>query len=412
MTGIERRRWVIVGALFVNLTIMFGGGILTFGVFFNPLRTHFSWSYEQTSSLLTILLLTITVTAPAVGWLLDRVEARWAIIAGAILMAAGDVIASRSHAYEPMAIAYVISGAGLALSTLVAAQVVIAHWFEERMRGAAFGIAAAGTAAGGFTMVLLAAGTLAHWGWRGAFLAMAAPIVVIVIPLTALVIRGRPPVAISHSAIHSELPGLDISQGVRTGAFWLIMLGYLCYGFAVGMPVAYIIPFFIKIGNAPHAAAMLVVYYEIIATAGSLMMGVFGDKLGGKVSVAFCFVIMGISLIALLGGRAISMKILFIVLFGLAVASPTALLALLLAQTMGLRSFGFFSGAGQFLLNLGFAVSPFVGGYLIDTTHAYRDAFGLCAIVALIAAAVCLAVYVPKTGNVNSTEIKISNMSA
>lgn len=407
MVGAERRRWVIISGLFVILVVLFGGGILAFGVFFEPLRTTFNWSHAQTASLLTVLLLVLTVTSPIVGWLLNRLAAQTAILIGAILMVVADVLASGAHAFGPMVAAFALLGVGLAFSTLVPVQVVVASWFQTRLQGTAFGIAAAGTAAGGCFMVLGADAAVDLWGWRAALLAMAAPIVVIVIPLVLFVIRVSPAGQAGHAG---DAASLDVGDGFRSGSVWLILAAYMCYGLAVGIPVAHLVPFLIKTGYTPHTAAMVVVWYQGVGTLGSLLMGVFGDRLGGKSVLAVCFVIMAISLLVLLDVGSLAMRIVFIVLFGFAVASPTALLALLLAQAVGLKSFGFFSGAGQFLLMLGFAVSPFVGGWIIDLTASYSDAFGLSAVIALVAAVTSLALSIP--GALPGSGVAVSKDSA
>lgn len=395
MSGTERHRWIIVGGLFVVLVVLFGG-FLNFGVFFEPLRSSFSWSHAQTSSLLTALLLTLTIASPMVGLMLERIEAQTSMIIGAALAIAAYLIASQAHTYGVMLAAFMILGAALAMATLVPAQVVVANWFEERLRGTAFGIAAAGTAFGGFAMVLAADAAVRWWGWRGAYLASIVPIVVIVIPVILLLVRSRPPTGAAHADSHGALPGLEIAEGFRTSAFWLIMAAYACYGFAVGLPVAHLIPFFIKLGMTPHAAALIIAWYEVVGTAAALLMGLFGDRLGGKFVLALCFAMMTVSFWALLGANAMGLRILFIVLFGFSVASPTGLLALLLAQTLGLKSFGFFSGAGQFVLFLALSFAPFIGGWIVDVTLSYRDAFGLCALIALVGGLVSLAVAVPK----------------
>jgi MFS family permease len=373
------------------------GGFLNFGVFFEPLLTSFSWSHERTSSLLTALVLTLTVASPIVGLLLERIEAQTSIFIGAILGIVSYVIASRADSYAAMLAAFMIMGVAIAMSTLVPAQVVVANWFEERLRGTAFGIAAAGTAFGGLVMVLGADAAVRTWGWRIAYLVLAAPIAIIVIPVVLLVVRSRPPAGPIDAHHGGEAPGMEISEGLRSSSFWLIMAAYACYGFSVGMPVAHMIPFFIKIGATPHSAAMVIVGYEAVGTAASLLMGLFGDRLGGKPALALCFILMAVSYWVVLGASAMGLRILFISLFGFAVAAPTGLLALLLVQTLGLKSFSFFSGAGQFVLFLGLSFAPFIGGWIIDVAPGgYRDAFALCAILAVIGAAVTVAVRIPR----------------
>ena len=392
----ESRRWGILASLFVIGMVLFGAGVLDFGVFFNPLRESFSWSNERTSSLLVMLLVVSAAVSPVVGWLLDRFEAQRIMLVGAMFVVVAFVIASRAHTFGIMALAFLTMGVGLTFSTIVPSQVVIAHWFEERLQALAFEIViGSGMALGGILVVPATAAIVQTWGWRTAFLAMAGCVVVVVVPLLALVVRGRE-VRPDRSKRFIALPGLDISEGFRRIAVWLLLLSYLAYGFAQGVPIAHLIPLLMKLGYSPQFAAANVAEYHVIAFFACLLAGFFGDRIGSKLPSVVCaiFIMLAISLAAVLDARRTVMRMLFVVCFGFGVAAPGGLLAKLLVQTVGSKSFGFFSGMCSFVLTLGFAASPLVGGLLMDMTGSYRSAFWLSAVLALLAGAATLGVSV------------------
>jgi MFS family permease len=85
MTQRERQGWLIVASLWVTLFIIFGGGFLTAGVFFTPLLRQFGWGRAQLSTLQGSLAISAGISAPLIGWLLDRVEARIVMVVGAVL---------------------------------------------------------------------------------------------------------------------------------------------------------------------------------------------------------------------------------------------------------------------------------------------------------------------------------------
>ena len=77
MTQRERQGWIIVASLFVTLVFVFGSGYNTGGLFFPHLLKHFGWKRAQLSTLQGAALpLSAGLSAPLIGWLLDRVEAR------------------------------------------------------------------------------------------------------------------------------------------------------------------------------------------------------------------------------------------------------------------------------------------------------------------------------------------------
>jgi MFS family permease len=75
--------------------------------------------------------------------------------------------------------AYLLLGIGISTATVLPAALVIANWFEAR-RGLAMGIALSGTTVGGMVMTLVASGVIQGWGWRAAYIALGAPMILVV----------------------------------------------------------------------------------------------------------------------------------------------------------------------------------------------------------------------------------------
>jgi predicted MFS family arabinose efflux permease len=59
-----------------------------------------------------VFALSAGLSAPLIGLLLDRIETRLVMAAGALVAAAAFAIASRSNSYPPMFAAYLVLGVG------------------------------------------------------------------------------------------------------------------------------------------------------------------------------------------------------------------------------------------------------------------------------------------------------------
>ncbi len=95
MTGRERQGWVIVGALFLVLLLVFGGGYNTMPIFLPGLLKAFPhWSHKQVSILPSVLAASAGLSVLPVGWLLDRVEARIVMVVGGLAAGTAFIIAS------------------------------------------------------------------------------------------------------------------------------------------------------------------------------------------------------------------------------------------------------------------------------------------------------------------------------
>ena len=80
MTQQERRGWFLVASLFITLLLIFGSGYNTAPVFQPALLRYFKWSHARVATLPSVLAVSFGLSAPLVGWLLDRVEARLVIL--------------------------------------------------------------------------------------------------------------------------------------------------------------------------------------------------------------------------------------------------------------------------------------------------------------------------------------------
>lgn len=193
MTPRERQGWFIVASLFVVLLLVFGGGYNTVPVFVPALLKGFpDWSHQRVSILPSVLAASAGLSVLPVGWLIDRVEARIVMVAGALAAGGSFLIASRADSLAPMIGAYLLLGIGISAGTVLPASLVLANWFTAR-RGMAMGIATSGSTAGGMVMTLVAGYAIRNWGWRAAYLTLSAPMIVVVVPLVLLMVRSRPP---------------------------------------------------------------------------------------------------------------------------------------------------------------------------------------------------------------------------
>ena len=386
MTEQSWRGWVVLAIVFLAMIPLFGGGFLSFGAFFEPLVKEFGWSHAATSLLLTIFFLAMGVGQPLVGWLLDQIEARYIMTAGALMVGAAFLLAAGAKSYEPMVAAYILLGFGVGFSTLAPMAVVVANWFGEQ-RGLAFGIALSGTALGGFLMVRVAGHFIVGSGWRTAYQSLAWCAFAVVLPILLLV-RNQPSASHHHSDSTGGNPveGLSVSEGLRSRALWLIVLAFYAYTFVVGVVIAHFIPYLIGIGVSPAGAHAAYSDFQVSAFFGCLLSGYVVDRLSVRPVAVVMLVLMAISVASLLAIQHAAVEAFFIVIFGLNVAAPTAMVMLLLSEAVGLRHFGFFSGMTMIAATMGDASGPIVAGRMFDILGNYHAAFILSAGAAMLGA--------------------------
>jgi len=406
----ERQARNVAVSLFIALFFLWGGGYNTAPIFLAALLKAFGWSHGRVSWITGGLSLAIGVSAPIAGWLLDRIEARFVMGAGASLAVLGLLSASRSHSFESLLLSVVLLGLGLGASTWLAAAAVIANWFPDR-RGFALGIVTAGMEAGGMVMTFTVGSVIAAYGWRAGYFTVAVPGLLIVVPLLLAFVRTRPAEVSRESTANqaeSEVPGFEVREAVRTRAFGMLVVAQLTYGLAVGGTFHHLVAFLEGLGYTLHSATLVVSIVLGMAAVGKAAMGALGDRIGGKNALAIGFVMIAAGVFILLNAGHVAMLALWLVVIGIAGAAPVALVPMVTAETLGLRRFGTLFGWLGTVVTVGLFLGPLMVGWLTDLTGSYTLPFELCALVALVGSAAAFLCSAPA----RATELMASSSPA
>jgi MFS family permease len=393
MTQQERRGWLIVASLFVVLLLVFGSGYNTVAVFVPALLRAFPyWSRAEVALLPSLLALSAGVSVLPIGWLLDRVEARFVMVFGAVASGLAFLIASRANTLFPMMAAYMILGVGITAATVLPASLVLANWFDAR-RGLAMGIAISGTTVGGMVMTLVASSVILGWGWRMAYVALGVPMIVVVVPLVALTIRSRPPgmmqLSVAQSA--SQLEGFETPDALRARSFWMLVIAHLCFGFAAAGAVVHMVAYLEGVGYKASSAALGMSVFFGCAALGKVAMGYVADWISARLALAADFAAAAVAFVMVFGAARPMLLAVFIVLFGIIAAAPLVLLPLLVAESLGRRRYGVLGALTGIAGTIGATVGPVVTGRIFDMTGSYAGAFELFILLDIIGAVAAFA---------------------
>jgi MFS family permease len=385
----QTRGLAIVGAFFLAAAFIQGSGFDTSGVFIAPLVREFGWSRAQVSTLPSMIAIFIGVSAPLIGWLLDRFEAKWIATIGSLLAAAAFVIAGTAHSYSTMLIAYCTLGVGMASGAVLPCYFVVSNWFQDR-RGLALSVSQVGIEVGGTVMALLTAYFIKAHGWRFAYIALALPIVFLVAPPLALLVQNRPPEeASAGSAAAAEaqnVPGLDIGEALASRSFWLIAIFDFC-AVAVGTGiVVHLIPYLIGLGFSPTRATTAFSIMLAFQLPGKPVLGWLADRIGIRLTMTIDIALIAVGCVLLLGARHALPLGLFVVVYGFTFGAPVPLIPMLLADAVGLKRFGSLMGLLSIPAVIGSASGPIVAGLIFDRTGSYAWSLELfAAMLALVA---------------------------
>ena len=379
----NRRGWIIVGAIFLTMFFIWGG-INSSAVFFVPIIKHFGWSRTKLSLAFSIGWVTGGAAGPLIGWIADRVNPKKMMMVGAIITGLAYLVLSRATNFWEILAINGLFGICVGASTVIPCSIVIASWFTAR-RGLAMGIAFAGGTLGGAVMTIVANYAIASGGWRFGYVALALPILVVVVPSIVIFIRTRTATEIRESnqaldtvvanadepVVPIELPGLEISQARRTRSFWMISVAQLLGGVALIGMGPHFIAYLTGIGYTVSFAATVVSLYLVVTTVGTLLGGPFADRWGARAAMVATYILAALGMFGLFAASHPLGLAMSILAGGFAAGAVAVQMPMMMIESLGLKRFGSVYGITSIFFTAGAAVSPVVTGRVFDQTGSY-----------------------------------------
>ena len=352
-----------------------------FAVFYNTLVTAFSWSRASGASPYSVNMLVSIVSAPLIGWLLDRYGPRLVFISAALLSGGALLACSTLQTLGHFVVYYGLLGA-IGQTALGSVAVVVSRWFERTQRGRAIGFADVGT---GFGMVVFIPGSawlIETFGWRPAFAILGAVIVMLLVPLNLW--QQRPPVASGHMVSAASL-----GHAVRQQAFWMLCLAHGFMTITMTMVNVHLVPFLVSSGRLELlGAASVSSAVSLVSLGGRMFFGWLVDRVHGEgaFSVAMSCTITGfVMLLTLSQSEAHWPLYAFILVYGFAQGAGGIAVA---AKTVTLfqgPSLGTIFMVVNLSANLGAAFGAWCGGRLFDVSESYALTFATAIASGLLA---------------------------
>lgn len=386
-----QNRWWIVFAAVMGLTVGTSSMVFnSFSVFVKPVTQELGWTRSQFSFALTIFGIVTVVASPLFGLLLDRYAIKRVSLP--IIAVMSLVLASMSLMGPALWIMYSIyivgALAGPAQAPLLYSK-TIAMWFDRQF-GMALGIATAGLGLGTLLIPLEAQYLIEHFGWRTAYLGLAATNFVVAMTVVALFIREPPVREVARGAMRDEnVPGVSLREAIKSWRFWALAMAFTLGGVANGSLV-HVPALLSDRGMAPAAAAAVLASSGIAVIAGRLLGGYLLDLSTRSFFPSFLLLSPAVGCALLASGMEGAVPMIAVMLCGFGAGVEVDMMGFFVRRYFGLRAFGQIFG----LMFPGFGIGVGIGPYLMarsfDLTHSYETAL-LGNAAAMIVAAALLA---------------------
>ncbi|MET0553386.1 MAG: MFS transporter [Vicinamibacteria bacterium] len=378
--------WRVALASGAGVFVGFGSLLVyTFGVFLKPVAAELGWSREEVSAAFGIAASCLAVSSPLLGLLLDRVRPR-AVIAPCVAVfgvAFASLALLTPHLWHLYAVFLVMGVVGNGTAQMGYSRAV-SSWFLRR-RGQALALVMAGSAVGAIVLPPLAQALVRTAGWRGAFAALGALVLLLGLPMAAVFVRERPVPAAQKDA---PVEGASIREALASRGFWILVTILFFSSIAQNGVITHIAALLTDRAVSAQGGAMALSAMGAASLAGRLLGGFLLDRFfAGRVSCALlAAAALGTFLLA--GAQSLGTGLVAAALIGFGMGGEADVTPYLIARYYGLRHFGALYGMTWTFYAFAGALGPVLMGKAFDASGSYesllvRLSLGIAAMAAL-----------------------------
>jgi MFS family permease len=393
--------WLLLGGAFSAFTIA-SGLMQSYTVYLVAFIDAFGWSRGETSIAYSVSQIVAGGSSPFVGALVDRLGPRRLLVLGSVLLVLGLVGSAFITSLWQIVLLYgVVMTIGANCLSLVVFVPILSRQFERR-RGMAISVVQSANGFGRAVSAPLAQFGVSGIGWRETYLAQAALMALVALPLIAVFRRvdprrrgvpvgAPPPLAPGMPAADAAPRGWTLAEACRTPHFWLLFAVYMFTGLGSFFVSLHQLAFAITIGFPPIYAAEVLGAGAFLAVFGTIGTGTLSDYIGREWSaiLAYGFSILGVVCALLITDpRQHLLLWLHAAFFGLTWGARGPAITAKTADLFPGPQLGRILGVITIGSGLGAALGSWGAGAIFDLTHSYRVAFllsiasYLCGVVA------------------------------
>lgn len=385
--------WKILAASCIGLAL--GASPIPFyeiGMFAPELSRDFGWGVATIMGGIVFMMCGILLSNPIVGFIVDRHGARRTALVSIILFSAAlSLFAMQTGStlfYFATWFIVSIAGAGTMPVTWTRAvnQVFDTH------KGLALGMTLAGSGISGFLLKPMTTVIIGSFGWRPAFMVLAAAPLLVAFPLAWLWFRPmHGSTNLASDFISSDLEGLTFREALKDWRYWVIGIAITPAAFAVGGAVPNLEGILKSHGIARSALVQIVPFIGIAVILGRVGGGWLLDHMWAPAVAMMLFVAFSVAFRLLISQSQSIALVWFVVLAtGLVAGVEFDIMAFCAARYFGRRHYGLIYGTLSCFFALGAGTGPMIYGRVFDVTKSFDLAMRISATAILMSGALLL----------------------
>jgi MFS transporter, OFA family, oxalate/formate antiporter len=375
-------KWAVLGAGCLMQMIL--GGIYAWSEFVPLLKSGYGLSTSQCGLIFGATIAVFTSVMIPAGRFMQRRGARLTATIGALLFAAGYVMASLSQGdFLLLFISLsLVTGAGIGFGYICPLTVAM-QWFPDK-KGLVTGVSVAGFGAGAILLSVVAEHLLVTRGMDVLhvfrFIGLGCGFIAV---CSALLLR-EPPRGSRSPIQRTSAHRIQVSTGVLTSRnFLLLCLGMFCGTFAGLLVVGNLKPMALTLGLEGSTATVAISVFALGNAMGRVGWGQVHDRLGSRLTVILSQVFLAFSLLLFLLPPAPALVLAAVLLTGIGFGGCFVIYASSVVEMFGISLFPRLYPICFLWYGLAALVGPPLGGIIADATGSYGVSIVLSVLLVL-----------------------------
>ena len=355
----------------------------SFGLFLAPVTDDLG-SGRSTFSL-AMAIQNIMLGLPLAGILADRLGSRRVAALGGLAYAAAMLVvarwASTSGLFAGLGL---IAGLALSATSYVVVLGAVGRVVPAHRRASAFGIITAFGSLGMFAMIPVSQGFIAAFGWRGAFVGLAA--ITGLITLIALRLPGSAVEPGPHPAEHEPLRE-TLERAIRNRSYLLLIAGFFVCGFHVAFISTHLPAYLSDGGISTGAVTAALALIGLMNIVGSSTFGLLGDRYRKRTLLSILYFSRAVLFVFFLIVPLTNVTaVIFGAVMGFLWLGTVPLTSGTVATLFGVRYLATLYGVVFLSHQVGAFLGVWLGGALYDRTGSYETVWMIAIALGVISA--------------------------
>ena len=390
--------WRMIGL--VSALRVLGGGLHQYGftVFFLPVTRDLGLTRAATALAFSLARAEGSLTAPIVGYLLDRYGPKPLMLAAAFFAGIGYILFAFVDSYATFLIVY-LGVISLAFHAgFVHAPTVVANSWFIKLRARAMTVVSSAVPVGGALITPLLAVAVQYLGWRWAAFLAGALFLVLGLPLCLGVKRSPESIGMQPDGEPLRAPGSNeqvstkqeaettAREAFRSPIFWNLICSMTCRSVAFTTVTTHFIPMMVWKGLSQTEASVLLAIFAIVNLPIHFLLGWIGDFVNKPKLVTICLLLGVVAVLPMGWSDSVWVLWFFACLYSVLDASIPVFWASV-GDFFGRKSFGAIRGNMNLFYTWGAILGPYAAGAVYDRTESYALVFSTITVALIISAA-------------------------